>query len=70
VLVCVSLQDNDAFTPSALDKAKATGGLVPMMVQLLSLGADAVLKDKVRACTRIKTWSYTYSMRASLGSVP
>ena len=67
VLVCVSLQDND-YTRSALHKA-SEGGLAGTVAQLLSHGADAALKDKVRACTCMRTWSYTYSMRVySLGA--
>ena len=67
VLVCVSLQDDD-YTRSALHKA-SEGGLAGTVAQLLSLGADAALKDKVRACTCMRTWSYTYSMRVySLGA--
>ena len=76
VLVCISLQDelymlscsalHHAF--SALHKA-SEGGLAGTVAQLLSLGADAALKDKVRACTCMRTWSYTYSMRVySLGA--
>ena len=61
VLVCVSLQD-ESIMFSALHKA-SEGGLAGTVAQLLSLGADATLKDKVRACTCMKTWSYTYSMR-------
>ena len=65
VLVCVSLQVN---SHSALHKASA-GGLAGTVAQLLSHGADAALKDKVRACTCMRTWSYTYSMRVySLGA--
>ena len=37
--------------------------LAGTVAQLLSLGADAALKDKVRACTCIKTWPYTCTMR-------
>jgi len=66
VLVCVSLQG--AYQRSALHKA-SEGGLAGTVAQLLSLGADAALKDKVRACTCMRTWSYTYSMRVySLGA--
>ena len=65
MLVCVSLQDN--YKRSALHKA-SNQGLAGTVAQLLSLGADAALKDKVRACTCMRTWSYTYSMRVySLG---
>ena len=70
VLVCVSLQDNGTkdYTRSALHKASQEG-LAGTVAQLVSLGADAALKDKVRACTCMKTWSYTYSMRVySLGA--
>ena len=70
VLVCVSLQDDGKkdYTRSALHKA-SEGGLAGTVAQLLSLGADAALKDKVRACTCMRTWSYTYSMRVySLGA--
>ena len=70
VLVCVSLQDDgrQGHTRSALHKA-SEGGLAGTVAQLLSLGADAALKDKVRACTCMRTWSYTYSMRVySLGA--
>ena len=67
VLVCVSLQDNGR-TRSALHIA-SEGGLAGTVAQLVSLGADAALKDKVRACTCMRTWSYTYSMRVySLGA--
>ena len=67
VLVCVSLQDN-VFQRSALHWASAQG-LAGTVAQLLSLGADAALKDAVRACTCMRTWSYTYSMRVySLGA--
>ena len=72
VLVCVSLQDdgrdyNDRNC-SALHMA-SEGGLAGTVAQLVSLGADAALKDKVRACTCMRTWSYTYSMRVySLGA--
>ena len=53
---------------SALHIASAQG-LAGTVAQLLSLGADAALKDKVRACTCMRTWSYTYSMRVySLGA--
>ena len=66
VLVCVSLQDN--YKQSALHKA-SEGGLAGTVAQLVSLGADAALKDEVRACTCMRTWSYTYSMRVySLGA--
>ena len=65
VLVCVSLQDN-VFQRSALHWA-SEGGLAGTVAQLLSLGADAALKDEVRACTCMKTC--TYSMRVySLGA--
>ena len=68
VLVCVSLQANGAYERSALHKA-SEGGLAGTVAQLLSLGADAALKDEVRACTCMRTWSYTYSMRVySLGA--
>ena len=70
VLVCVSLQDDGKkdYTRSALHKA-SEGGLAGTVAQLVSLGADAALKDKVRACTCMRTWSYTYSMRVySLGA--
>ena len=59
VLVCVSLQVNSR---SALHIASEKG-LAGTVAQLLSHGADAALKDKVRACTCMRTWSYTYSMR-------
>jgi len=53
---------------SALHKA-SEGGLAGTVAQLLSHGADAALKDRVRACTCMRTWSYTYSMRVySLGA--
>ena len=53
---------------SALHMA-SEGGLAGTVAQLVSLGADAALKDKVRACTCMQTWSYTYSMRVySLGA--
>ena len=66
VLVCVSLQG--AFERSALHWASEKG-LAGTVAQLLSLGADAALKDEVRACTCMRTWSYTYSMRVySLGA--
>ena len=66
VLVCVSLQDDDMR--SALHKA-SEGGLAGTVAQLLSHGADAALQDEVRACTCMRTWSYTYSMRVySLGA--
>ena len=70
VLVCVSLQDDgrNDYRRSALHKA-SEGGLAGTVAQLLSLGADAALKDEVRACTCMRTWSYTYSMRVySLGA--
>ena len=70
VLVCVHLKDDgrNDYTRSALHKA-SQGGLAGTVAQLLSLGADAALKDKVRACTCMRTWSYTYSMRVySLGA--
>ena len=70
VLVCVSLQDDGKkdYTRSALHKA-SEGGLAGTVAQLLSHGADAALKDQVRACTCMRTWSYTYSMRVySLGA--
>jgi len=67
VLVCVSLQDDD-YQRSALHWASGKG-LAGTVAQLVSLGADAALKDKVRACTCMRTWSYTYSMRVySLGA--
>ena len=67
MLVCVSLQDN-VFQRSALHWASERG-LAGTVAQLLSHGADAALKDKVRACTCMRTWSYTYSMRVySLGA--
>ena len=67
VLVCVPLQDN-GYKRSALHKA-SEGGLAGTVAQLVSHGADAALKDKVRACTCMRTWSYTYSMRVySLGA--
>ena len=62
VLVCVSLQANFGYNGSALHKA-SEGGLAGTVAQLLSLGADAALKDQVRACTCMRTWSFTYSMR-------
>ena len=66
--LCVSLQVDKDHTRSALHKA-SEGGLAGTVAQLLSLGADAALKDKVRACTCMRTWSYTYSMRVySLGA--
>jgi hypothetical protein len=53
---------------SALHWASAKG-LAGTVAQLVSHGADAALKDKVRACTCMRTWSYTYSMRVySLGA--
>ena len=56
------------FSRSALHKA-SEGGLAGTVAQLLSHGADAALQDLVRACTCMKTWSYTYSMRVySLGA--
>ena len=70
MLVCISLHvdgwvDNKR---SALHKA-SEGGLAGTVAQLLSHGADAALKDEVRACTCMRTWSYTYSMRVySLGA--
>ena len=67
VLVCISLQD-DGLEQSALHEA-SNRGLAGTVAQLLSLGADAALKDQVRACTCMRTWSYTYSMRVySLGA--
>ena len=67
VLVCISLQDNN-YKFSALHTA-SEGGLAGTVAQLLSLGADATRKDAVRACTCMKTWSYTYSMLVySLGA--
>ena len=67
VLGGISLQDKNGMR-SALHKA-SEGGLAGTVAQLLSLGADAALKDKVRACTCMKTWSCTYSMRVySLGA--
>ena len=67
VLVCISLQDKSGMR-SALHKASEQG-LAGTVAQLVSLGADAALKDKVRACTCMRTWSYTYSMRVySLGA--
>ena len=67
MLVCVSLQDN-GYTRSALHMA-SEGGLAGTVAQLVSHGADAALKDAVRACTCMRTWSYTYSMRVySLGA--
>ena len=64
MLVCVSLQDNgdSDYTRSALHKA-CENGLAGTVAQLLAHGADAALKDEVRACTCMRTWSYTYSMR-------
>ena len=62
VLVCISLQDKSNMR-SALHWA-SEGGLAGTVAQLLSHGADAALKDRVRACTCMRTWSYTYSMRA------
>ena len=70
MLVCVSLQDDGKkdYTRSALHKA-SEGGLAGTVAQLLAHGADAALKDGVRACTCMATWSYTYSMRVcSLGA--
>jgi hypothetical protein len=68
VLVCVSLQEKFGYKRSALHKA-SEGGLAGTVAQLVSLGADAALKDVVRACTCMRTWSYTYSMRVySLGA--
>ena len=68
VLVCVSLQVRNDYMRSALHKA-SEGGLAGTVAQLVSLGADAALKDEVRACTCMQTWSYTYSMRVySLGA--
>jgi len=70
VLVCVPLQDigRGDYTRSALHKASERG-LAGTVAQLVSLGADAALKDKVRACTCMRTWSCTYSMRVySLGA--
>ena len=72
VLVCVSLQDDGraykSYKRSALHKA-SDGGLAGTVAQLVSHGADAALKDEVRACTCMRTWSYTYSMRVySLGA--
>ena len=61
VRVCVCLQDKSLMR-SALHKASEKG-LAGTVAQLLSLGADAALKDEVRACTCMRTWSYTYSMR-------
>ena len=67
VLVGVSLQDK-LDERSALHKA-SEGGLAGTVAQLVSHGADAALKDAVRACTCMRTWSYTYSMRVySLGA--
>ena len=67
VLVCVSLQDRYGKC-SALHKA-SEGGLAGTVAQLVSLGADAALKDEVRECTCMRTWAYTYSMRVySLGA--
>ena len=68
----LDLQD-DGVQPSACERSalhKASeGGLAGTVAQLVSLGADAALKDKVRACTCMRTWSYTYSMRVySLGA--
>ena len=66
VLVCVSLQDQ--YMRSALHIA-SEWGLAGTVAQLVSLGADAALKDRVRACTCMRTWSCTYSMRVySLGA--
>ena len=56
------------YKRSALHLASAKG-LAGTVAQLLSHGADAALKDKVRTCTCMRTWSYTYSMRVySLGA--
>ena len=68
VLVCVSLQDTNGIRScsSALHIA-SEGGLAGTVAQLVSHGADAALKDEVRACTCMKTC--TYSMRVySLGA--
>ena len=50
VRVCISLQDDGKkdYTRSALHKA-SEGGLAGTVAQLLSHGADAALKDRVRA---------------------
>ena len=65
VLVCVCLQD-DGYKKSALHVASQKG-LAGTVAQLVSLGADAALKDEVRACTCMETC--TYSMRVySLGA--
>ena len=67
VLVCISLQDKSGMH-SALHVASYLG-LAGTVAQLVSLGADAALKDEVRACTCMRTWSCTYSMRVySLGA--
>ena len=60
----LDLQDDgwQDYTRSALHWA-SEGGLAGTVAQLVSLGADAALKDRVRACTCMRTWSYTYSMR-------
>ena len=66
----LDLQDDgkNDYTRSALHWA-SDGGLAGTVAQLLSLGADAALKDDVRACTCMRTWSSTYSMRVySLGA--
>ena len=74
VLVCISLQDEreSCYGRNGMRSAlhiASEGGLAGTVAQLLSLGADAALKDAVRACTCMRTWSYTYSMRVySLGA--
>ena len=61
-------QNYPCFKRSALHVA-SDKGLAGTVAKLLSHGADATLKDEVRACTCMRTWSYTYSMRVySLGA--
>jgi hypothetical protein len=56
ICVCVLLQDQDQR--SALHYASMKG-LESTVAKLLSLGADAALKDRVRACSYTNTFMYS-----------
>ena len=54
---CVYVPLQDAFRNSALHYASSSG-LESIVAKLLSLGADAALVDKVRACSYMNTCMY------------
>ena len=68
VCVCVLSQDGD-YKRSALHKA-SENGLAGTVAALLALGADAALRDVVRACVYACRRDDTHKQSILLGGLP